>query len=197
VTVAPLLQHLLRDADADAERRRAAARARARESIAEAGARLDRRRAALLAARARELARERELHLGAATRRASEATASARRRFVTRVLEAVIERAGTVAALPAAVGRLACDLDEARAFLPEGAVVVRCHPSLAGPVRAMVADAPAGSVRVVDDAALSPGLVVETPDGSIRVDATLRARLEAGHARLSIDLVRQVREESP
>jgi vacuolar-type H+-ATPase subunit E/Vma4 len=189
VTAAPLLDRLRRDADAEVARRLDAARARAASIIAELEARLSRQRAERLDAARRDVERETERERAAATARANQLRLAARERFTCRALEAAQERAAARGAQPAVAAWVTRNLDGALECFPPGPLVVRTAPVLASALRSL-GERGSRTLEVRPDPSLALGIVVESPDGALRVDATLESVLRAERARLVIELIR-------
>ena len=189
MTVTPLVEHLRRDADAEAARRVDEARAAAAHMAAEVELHLTSTRATSLEAARQAVARETDARRDAARMRGNEVTLVARQRFVTRVLGAASVRAPERAGDRALAAWLARNLDAALRCLPPGPAIVRASTALIPIVESFVRRD--GSLELCEDDALTPGVVVETADGALRVDATLAALLHAERPRLAIWLLRE------
>jgi vacuolar-type H+-ATPase subunit E/Vma4 len=85
-------------------------------------------------------------------------------------------------------------VNEALAFFPGTPVTIRCRSGLAGVVRG-AAKSTAG-VTVVEDETVPEGIIVETRDGSARIENTLEARLLRLRPSLSIELLALVEARS-
>lgn len=190
VTATPLLEHLRRDAEAEAARLVDAARDAALRLDHELGARLTSMRTAALEATRQQVVRETEVRRDVARRRANEVTLSARQRFVNRALEAASVRAPERARDPALAAWLIRNFHAALGCLPPGPAIVRAPAALTSVIRTLARNAgPALEVR--EDDSLSPGVVAETPDGALRVDATLASVLRSERPGLAIWLLRE------
>ncbi|HSA54908.1 MAG TPA: hypothetical protein VLE53_04350 [Gemmatimonadaceae bacterium] len=189
MTVAPLLEHLRRDAEAEAAQRLADARAAAAALASALDARLTSHRAAALAAAQREIVHETDARRDAARQRAAATTLGARQRFVTRVLDAVLAAAATRTADPSLVAWMASRFETAVECFPPGTIRARTPPALAPALRSL-AQRQGTPLELREDDTLSPGFVLERPDGALRVDATLESLLQWERSRLAIWLMR-------
>lgn len=188
--VAPLLEHLQHDVAAEVATRLEGARETARRSAAELDARLTQARATRVEAARREIARATEARRDAARQQANEITLVARQGFVTRVLDTAIAGSVGRSSDPTVAGWLSRNLETALSCLPPGPARVRTPPALAHVTRS-VAQRIGRALEVQEDATLTPGIVVESADGALRVDATLRRLLTAERPRIAIWLLRE------
>lgn len=85
---------------------------------------------------------------------------------------------------------LAAHLEEALSFLQGLRSRVRCQAALVATIRPLVEKYDGVTLEI--DEAIGPGVVVETADGSVRVDNTLAARLSRTESRLASELARQL-----
>jgi vacuolar-type H+-ATPase subunit E/Vma4 len=179
-----LLQAIADDGASEARRIVETARAEAAALRAAADARVERTIADTCAAR------EEELRAGLDARRARARTEArvrvleARARFMDRVFR------DAEAALPGCLERggahetLTMLCQEALDFFPTGGARIRCRAALAR----MIAVSLPGAPVLVDDE-IPEGVVVESVDGSCRIDNTLVARLRRRRAELSIAII--------
>lgn len=190
MSIAPLLEHLRRDAMSETAQRLDDTRAAAKTIASSLEARLDRERTARLEAARREINRNTEKRRDAARQRANEITITARQRFITRVLETARTRARDRAGDPAIAPWLTRMLGAALACIPPGTAIVRIPPTLAPLVRSLPQRGE-WTLEIRGDETLPVGLVVEAPDGSLHIDATLERMLHAERPRIAIWLLRE------
>lgn len=182
-----LLQAIAEDGDAEARQILDAARAEADAIRAAADVRAAQRTTDACAAREAELRAELEAQ-GARTRNEARVQVLlARVRFLDRVF------AETEARLPgilegSAPEALVSLCQEALEFFAPGAARIRCRGALS---RKLTGGA-LGDVAVVADDTVPEGVIVESIDGSSRVDNTLGARLRRRRPELSIALLSAV-----
>jgi vacuolar-type H+-ATPase subunit E/Vma4 len=185
MALADLIARLERDAEARAVEQEAAAEAEAGALRAEAERFAAQRRARELSTR--RLARRARFEgvLADARRKAQAERLAAQHALLTRVFERANALLPEVARTDGYLAQLPAYFAEARRYLEGQRAVVRCHPSLTARLRPC-ADA---EVSFVEDASLSPGLVVSAADDSVFIDNTLTARLRRLEARLSVELI--------
>jgi vacuolar-type H+-ATPase subunit E/Vma4 len=158
----------------------------------EGEARRGRRRAEATAAREAAFRADLAAALSETRRQVSESLWRARERLVARALDAVRARLGEAAQREAYRRTLASRVEDALACVDEGAVSVRCSPSLLPALRDLPATA---RVRIAPDEAIAVGFVVTAADGSVAVDERLSAHLERARGALAVELLRLVGEE--
>ena len=197
MTVEPLLEHLRHEGEEEARRRLAAARARAEGIVAQARERLEVRRRTMIEAHTRQLSARRERACAESAQRASHATLAARERFVERVLRELRAIAADNIGDARFATRARHDLQRAIDYLPDGAVVVRCAPTLAAAIRECAPTLPGRSLSITEDASLAPGIVVESSDGRVRVETTIEQHLTADRPQIAIALLRQAASRFP
>jgi fused signal recognition particle receptor len=194
VALEELLAALERDAEAAVQAVRDAAAAEAARIAAESRTQAERRRAEFVAARERELRAAGEVAAAEVGRRTRRAVLEARQGMLDRVFAAARERLAAVATQPAFTERLGDHLAEARAYLGDGPVTVRCPPELTARVRRLAR--PADGITVVADPAAGTGLRVTSGDGTVEVDNTLDARLARLRPRLALEVLQRL-ERAP
>jgi vacuolar-type H+-ATPase subunit E/Vma4 len=189
-----LFEQLRRDARAASEQHVAAARAEALRLRNTSDEGLAQHRAAQLAARERA-------HSAALDRTRSDArTRTAREWLVARaealdqVFVAAHETLATRSADPRFVAAVAGIARDALSYLPPGDASARCATSLAPAVRAVLESQAPGrpALRVIEDDAVATGVVLETADRSLAIDATFARRLARERPRLAIEVARQL-----
>lgn len=196
-TAGPLLEQLRREADAAVAECTARASAEAERIRESAAAQRERRRATTVAAREQALAREREAARARAAQSTVQAVLTARAAFLDRVFEAAERRLEALAGAPDLAARLAPLIAEALPFLPADDTRVRCRPALRDAVGRALAAAGRGDAPVESDDSVPAGAVLEDAARTVRVDATLTARLQRMRAALAIDAVRAVEGTTP
>lgn len=194
MSATPLTDQLFRDADAEVARRLAAARAEAARLEADEAAALDAERREALAARARALGTELQHERTARDRRRHFDLLAARRRLVDRAIEVAMRRAPELVGRDDVAEALRRIVRGALAYLPEGDGAVSCHPLVMPVLQGM--DGLGGATIVADDA-LPFGVVVESRDRRVRIDATLATLVAREREALSIALVRRHAERRP
>jgi vacuolar-type H+-ATPase subunit E/Vma4 len=186
------LEHLLatleRDAEADAAAALHAVRAEGERIAAETAARLWRQRERRRAAAEAELRGATERAVAEVRHRTRAEVLEARRRFLDRVFAAATAALGEAARLPALLERLPADLAEARAYLGEGRIRVRCRPALAERLGGLARGDPALSIEPDPEAGTGVRLVAE--DESVEVDHTLETRLAHMGPVLALEVLR-------
>lgn len=186
MSIAPLLTRLRETARADIDRRLDDARASARRAEDAAAADLERRHEHALADRQAALDRDRDRELGAARDVAARETLAASERLIMRVLGAARVAAADYARQPAASAWLARTLAEAASFLPDGPATARTG-IVSAPTLPGVTMSPAEFL----------GVMVESADHRVLVDASFERFLRAERARLAQDIMRRLDVESP
>lgn len=179
-----LLQAIAEHGEAEVRQVLDAARARAAEIRAAADARTEQRCADALAAREAELRLAYDAKRDQALRKARVEVLFKRARYLDKVfaevergLPGLLDRPGAEDVL----GRLTAEgLD----CFPRGAARIRCRAGLA----ARLSSRPDPVPVVVDDT-VPEGVIVESLDGTARVDNTLQARLRRQRRALSITLL--------
>jgi vacuolar-type H+-ATPase subunit E/Vma4 len=186
-----LLKAIAEDGDAEARRVVDAARAEADAVRADADARAERRCAAALALREASLRAELEARRARALNESRVQVLFARARLMDRIFEAaeaelpgLLARSGSGPALE----RLC---REALEYFPRGARV-RVRSELA----AQLSGRSTAGTQVVADDTVPEGVMVESLDGSSRVDNTLQASLRRRRPALSIVILAAL-QESP
>jgi vacuolar-type H+-ATPase subunit E/Vma4 len=190
----PLLEQLRRDARGASEQRIAAAHAEASRLRNASDERLAQLRTAELAARERA-------HTVALDRARSDARARTAREWLDARAEALdqvfVAAHETLAARsgdPRFVVAVAAIARDALPYLPPGDASARCATSLASAVRAVLesqaSERPA--LRVIEDDAVATGVVLETADRSLAIDATFARRLARERPRLAIEVARKL-----
>jgi len=189
-----LLEQLRSDARAASEQHIAAARAEAlrlRNASDELSAQ---RRAAQLATResAHSAALDRA-RSDARTRTAREwlaARAEALDQVFVAAQETLAARSGDSRFLAAVAGITR----DALPYLPPGDASARCATSLAPAVRAVLESQAPGrpELHVIEDDAVATGVVLETADRSLAIDATFARRLARERPRLAIEVAHQL-----
>jgi vacuolar-type H+-ATPase subunit E/Vma4 len=180
-------------ADAEAGAIRSDARLAADRLLDAARTRANRHREAVLADRRSDLAREREGQLDAARADASRLMLAARERFVSRVFRRGIERAPHGLSGPDGAAWLTSTVRDALEYLPPGGVILHTPDPRATAIASQVDAARAWSVRPLRDAS---GVIVESDDGIVRVDATFERFIRAERPRLAQALVARIGEPS-
>ncbi|HET7190213.1 MAG TPA: V-type ATP synthase subunit E family protein [Gemmatimonadaceae bacterium] len=145
-------------------------------------------------------ARERA-HTAALDRARSDArTRTAREWLVARaealdqVFGAANETLAARSADPGFVVAVAGITRDALLYLPPGDASARCATSLAPAVRTVLESQAPGrpALRVIEDDAVATGVVLETADRSLAIDATFARRLARERPRLAIEVARQL-----
>lgn len=190
MALADLIARLEQDADSQVQAIRHQAEADVRaievadaEALAAATAQhLDRSRARRRAALQRELAVARR----AARTRELEARHALLARILDRARGLLVEAASSDAYREALAGHLA----EALSYLEGLPCRIRCAPICEPVLRPLVAGHHGVALEI--DQTLGPGLIAETPDGTVVVDNTLGARLSRIERRLAVELMGEV-----
>jgi len=121
------------------------------------------------------------------------ARAAALDRVFARALDCIAARASHPG-MPAVLRRLTLDALE---YLPDGAARVRVAPACADVVREALISAGRPMTSVSEDPTVSLGLVIESDDGAITVNATLVRRLIRDRRALATEVARQLLEPLP
>ncbi len=185
------IEQLLAALEHEAAAEQAALLAEAKTEVgrirARTAARIADQQAAYLGPREREWRDEASAVLTAARRHARGEVLAARQHLLDRVFANARERLPETLSEDRYRTVLPTHLDDALAYVGDGACTVRCPPVIAEIVRGLASSRP--SVAVVEDAAALTGPVVESTDGSVTVDNTLEARLERLRPRIALDIV--------
>ncbi|MGZ3543497.1 MAG: V-type ATP synthase subunit E family protein [Gemmatimonadaceae bacterium] len=189
-----LLEQLRRDARAASEQSIAAARAEALRLRNASDERLAQLRTAELAARALTHAAALDRARSDARTRTAREWLTARAEALDQVFVAAHETLASRSGEPRFLAAVAGIVRDALAYLPPGDASARCAASLADAVRTVVDSQESGrpAVRVMEDNAIATGVVLETADGSLVIDATFARRLSRERARLAIEVARQL-----
>jgi vacuolar-type H+-ATPase subunit E/Vma4 len=139
----------------------------------------------------RDLARARGLAEQEARTRTLPARAAALDRIFARARERIEARAGH----PELAGVIESLVTDALAYLPPGGVSVRCAPAIAQAAAAALRAAGRDDGRVVADPTVPLGVLVESDDGRVTVDATFARRLDRERATLAAGLATALEEE--
>lgn len=146
----------------------------------------DAHRHAVLVTRAREHRQARATAHALAQQRAVRETLRAREGAVEGVLRAAIASADTLAAHPDLLDALRTDIAQAMQHLPDAPVIVRCPPSIEHTTREAAAQVDATRTTVTVDPTLAMGIVVQSSDGRVEVNATVARRIAGQRRRLAI-----------
>ena len=184
-----LLQVITEESDAEVRQLVESARAEADAIRAAADARTTQRIAEVYAAREAELRRSLEARRSRALSASRVRVLEARTRFIEQVLAAAEKELPGVLERSSSAESLAGLCTEALAYFPAGGARIRLRAALAQ----RLPDNLSGSDVVVDDT-VPEGVIVESPDGSVRVDNTLAARLHRQRPLLAIALLRALSE---
>lgn len=190
-----LLTHLHDETRSRAETVRSEAVERARALREAAAAEHARGLERGVAERERALASASRARLAEARHQASLGVLAARARLLARVRAAAERELERVAREAAYLARLADELTGALTLVPPPAVVCcppALEPAMSAAVRAL--DGAPEALAIRPDPTCGAGFVLAAADGSVRVDATLTARLERAWPELSIELLGLVAE---
>ena len=193
----PLLAELRREAEGMIATRAAEARAEAARIRDAAGAQRERRRAAAVGEREQLLAQRREAARAAVVQSTLHDVLTAREAFVTRAFAEAERQLDALAASPDLSARLAPLVAQALAFLDADDLRVRCAPPVRAAVQGALAAAGCAGASIEPDATVATGALLENAAGTVRVDATLAARLRRMRPTLAIAAVRQLEEATP
>jgi vacuolar-type H+-ATPase subunit E/Vma4 len=191
---AALLEQLRRDARAASEQRIAAARAEALRLRSASDERLAQLRTAELAARERAHAAALDRARSDARTRTAREWLAARAEALDHVFVAANETLAARSGDPQFVVAVAGIVHDALPYLPPGDASARCATSLAPAVRTVLESQAPGrpGLRVIEDDAVATGVVLETVDRSLAIDATFARRLARERPRLAIEVARQL-----
>jgi vacuolar-type H+-ATPase subunit E/Vma4 len=192
VALHDLLAAIEQEGAAAAERTLQDARSEAARIIDHAEAEAEKQRTDYLTTQRATLDAEMQVAIASVRRRFMEAVLTRRCTLLDRVFAVAEEQLAETIESPAYRERIADHLAEAAAFLDGDAVTVQCPPAIARAVRNAAAKYP--NVRVAPTASAVPGIVLSSSDGAVTVDNSLPARIRRSRARLSIEILRQVRE---
>ena len=185
-----LLQVITEESDTEARQLVASARAEADAIRAAADARSTQRIAEVYAAREAELRQSLEAKRSRALTASRVQVLEARTRFIDQVLASAETQLPGVLERSASAEPLVGLCTEALGYFPAGGARVRLRAALARRLPANLS----GSADVVVDDTVPEGVIVESPDGSVRVDNTLAARLHRQRPLLAIALLRALSE---
>ncbi|MEQ1690316.1 MAG: hypothetical protein ABMA00_03475 [Gemmatimonas sp.] len=189
-----LLKRLQREADAAVLACEATAREQAialRETAERDAAA---RRQAALTVRSLEHARARAAAQALAQQGAVRETLLAREFAVTRVMDAMILHANALATHSDLPGMIRADLSRALQYLPDGDVTIRCPASIERLVREAAAQAGAMRATVLVDPGVPLGIIVQSGDGRVHVNATIAQRIGSERPRWAIHIARLLAE---
>ena len=195
MAVEVLLQAIASEGDAEARKLVDAARAQADEVRAAADARARRQCEEALVSRTAGIRVEFDTRRAGAVREARVRVLMARDQFLGRIFAAVEQALPGVLDAPSSAEVLHRLYREAMACFPDAAVRVRCRHGLATVLRSDGDSS--GRIEVAADDAIPEGMVLESLDGSLRVDNTLVARLRRLRPALSIVLIDAASSREP
>ena len=187
-----LLQVITEDGDAEARRVVEAAQGEANGIRAAADARVEARSAAIFARRDDELRLALEAKRSQALTRARAQVLDARAGFLDRIFAAADAELPGVLQKPASADALVSLCREALDYFPPGEARIRLRAGLAQRLSGVAL----GGAAIVIDEAVPEGAIVESVDGSARVDNTLAARLRRGRGNLAIKLLAAMAEDA-
>jgi len=187
----PLLDKLRRDVDAAVVEKRASALREAGQLHAEATRMAAARRQAALAERERRALALADGSRAHATQRLRFDQLSARAEAVERIFREASRQLESLAGHARLPALLEGSLRKALACLPEEKLVVRCAGATTRAVREALARIGADA-GVQEDESVPLGAIVETADGLIGVDCTLRQLLARLRPQLAIALVQRI-----
>ncbi len=182
---ADLIAELHRRAGETANAIRQSAREEAERIASDADRAIEERRSSVLRSREDEYRAEARASIAAARHEAMRAVLLAQTRLVERVLDSA---RGLVPALirdEAYLSQLPTELKEAIAFVGSENATVRCSDGLEAPVREALRAMPRVSIETMN---AGSGFVASGDGGSVRVDATLEARLSRLAPALAIEI---------
>jgi vacuolar-type H+-ATPase subunit E/Vma4 len=188
-----LIETLEREAEARSESILAEAREAAAALVVDAERQLEARIEARIEAGGRKWRRHATRRVAEARRAAEERVLGARAALLGTVFERAATRLAGVPGMPryqAIAPRL---LERALSFLPPTGVRVVCDPATAQAVSAS-GERPGARIEARPDT--EPGLVAQSSDGSVTVDATLGAFLERLRPALAMEVAARVEGES-
>jgi vacuolar-type H+-ATPase subunit E/Vma4 len=193
-TAGPLLDQLRREADAAVAARTAQARAQADGIRDTAAAQRGHRRAALVAEREKALARQRAAERARVSQSTMHDVLTAREAFVARVFAEAERQLNALGGTAGLSARLAPLIAEALPFLDPDNARARCAAAVQPALRDALAAMGRGALPTEVDETVATGALFEDGTRTLRVDATLAARLRRMHRTLAIDVVRLVEE---
>ena len=182
---ADLIAELHRRAEETANAIRQSTREEAERIASDADRAIEERRSSVLRSREDEYRAEARASIAAARHEAMRAVLLAQTRLVERVLDSA---RGLVPALirdEAYLSQLPTELKEAIAFVGGENATVRCSDGLEAPVREALRAMPRVSIETMN---AGSGFVASGDGGSVRVDATLEARLSRLAPALAIEI---------
>jgi len=189
-----LLSRLQRESD-EAVAACALAAGEQANALREAAARdAEAHRHAALAAQAHNHTRACAAAQSLAQQRAVRETLQAREEAVNRVLEAVVAASNTLATHPDLTGMLCADIARAMPYLPSGPVMVRCPASIEHATSEAAAQVDAMRITVTVDPAMTLGIIAQSTDGRVEVNATIAQRISSERPRLALDIARLLTE---
>jgi vacuolar-type H+-ATPase subunit E/Vma4 len=188
----PLLDALQRNADAEARARQTAAAAEVAGICAEADARLERQVAAATAEKASALSTLEDATRAACLQRVARETLTARAEALDHVFAAAAARIETRRTHTGLAAALAIMISDALSYLPDGPARLRCQAAVAALVGAAIAGLARDGLEVCNDDTVPLGVMAETADRSIVVDATFARRLGRERRRLAIEVANQL-----
>lgn len=177
-----LLSALERDADAEERGELDAARAEAARITAESAARVGRRRREQLSSRELALRAAADAALASRRRDARRAVLAARQQVLERVFSAARAALDQLVDRPELDDILRRDVERGLAVLGDTSAIVRCAPTLAHRVRAIVG----ARAEVEADPSVPIGVEIVSADRAVRVDQTLAGRVTRLHDELAI-----------
>ncbi|MBL0172035.1 MAG: hypothetical protein IPP90_15185 [Gemmatimonadaceae bacterium] len=121
-------------------------------------------------------------------------TLQAREEAVTRVLDAVVVASNALSTHPDLAGLLHADITRAIPCLPDGPVTVRCPPSIERVTREAAAQIDAVRTTVMVDPSMTLGIIAQSSDGRVEVNATMARRISSERPRLAIRIARLLAE---
>lgn len=189
-----LFEQLRRDAREASEQRIAAARAEALRLSNASDERLAQERAAQLAARERAHSAALDRAQSDARTRTAREWLAARAEALDQVFVAAHETLAARSADPRFIAAVAAIARDALSYLPPGDASARCATALAPAVRDMLESRATGrpELRVIEDDAVATGVVLETADGSLAIDATFARHLARERPRLAIEVAQRL-----
>lgn len=189
-----LLAALARDARVEARQILREAYAERKREMDMSRAQIETLRKGRLEEKRRRLRSDMQGEVAAERRRSRLAIASAQERLISRVLERVsqsFEDPSTVARLRATV---IDRLREVLAYTEGTEVEIVCGPSLSDAIGGALEET--SSVEIIVDGSIGTGWIVRSSDKSLRIDDTLRARMERLMPPIRMAIVAAVGEES-
>lgn len=191
-TARPLLDALHRKAEAETQSRRTAAGAEAERIRADAETEIARHVAAATAERASALDAMQDADRAECLQRLTRETLTARAEALDRVFSAAAARIETRCAHAGLGTALKTMIADALSYLPDGPAQLRCASATIPAVQAAIATLGRDALQVREDATVPLGVLAESGDGSIVVDATFARRLVRERPRLAITLANEL-----